>query len=206
MSDKVVASAEDLAAALAAGGVVRLMAGIYPALFLEASVTIQGEPGAVIDAGGRGSAVHVAADDLTVVLRGLTITGGHAEKGGGVRIDGASDVSLIDCGIQKNKPSQGGARGLGASGGRVRIERCTFGPGEDLVLTGLAEVQIVNGTVEAGVAVRDRAQVVLEGGVVGGVVHVRGTPSRKPRVTLRGVTLGSGVENDEDHPGEIIGG
>src|SRR5688500_15579052 len=50
-------------------GVICLEAGVYPGgLFLEKSVEIRGTAGSVIDAGGKGAAVRVAADDVVAIL------------------------------------------------------------------------------------------------------------------------------------------
>jgi hypothetical protein len=206
VDERVLGPGDDLAEAVRSGGSIRLKPGTYRGgLFVEKSVEISGE-NAVIDAGGRGPAVHVTADDAEVVLRGLVLTGGHAEKGGGVRIDGSSDVVLLGCEIRGNRGSQGGPPGLGATDGRVRIERCTFGEGQHVQLGGVVTAHVIESAIDGDLRARERAQVVVEGGLIGGVVHVRGTSTRAPRVTLRSVSIGGGVENDEELPGEITGG
>lgn len=65
------------AAALAearAGDTVRVAAGVYPGeLVVEVGVVLIGEPGAVLDGGGRGTVVTLAADSIE--LSGFTIRG-----------------------------------------------------------------------------------------------------------------------------------
>ncbi len=63
------------------GSTLRLRAGRYPGpLVIDRPMTVVGEPGAVLDGGGRGSVLLVAAPDVTV--RDLAVTGGgHLPQG-----------------------------------------------------------------------------------------------------------------------------
>lgn len=90
-------------AELASGDVLTLAAGVHhgPIRVEVPRVILQGEPGAVIDAGGEGSVVTISAAD--VVLRGLTI------RGSGTRLD------KMDSGIFVDK-----------AGHRARVEDNTF--------------------------------------------------------------------------------
>ena len=68
------------------GDTILLKAGVYRGpVMIDKPVTLKGVPGAIIDAGGAGSAVHVTAPDVTVI--GLTIRGSgsdHERKDAGV--------------------------------------------------------------------------------------------------------------------------
>jgi nitrous oxidase accessory protein len=84
------APAEALAAA-APHDTVRVAAGIYAgALTLERPVVLVGEPGAVLDGGGKGTAVTIASD--SVVVRGFTIR----DSGRSLDHDDAA-VKLVRC-------------------------------------------------------------------------------------------------------------
>lgn len=202
-----VAPGDDLAARVAEGGELRLQAGTHVArLMIERSVTLIGEPGAVLDAGGRGCVVHVSGDDAAVVLRGLTLANGRGELGAGLRVDGWSDVRVEDCAFEGNLAREGGGNGLGVARGSVSVERTRFADGQGLLLTQLAEIVLVDTTIEADVRLREKAQVTIRGGRIAGEVSVRGTTTRAPRLVLDGVTLAVPVLNDPELPGEIVGG
>ena len=77
-----------------AGAVVRLAPGVYPGQFtIERTLTLEGAPGAILDGGGAGRVLSVAAPDVTV--RGLT-----------VRNSGTS-LAETDAGIYLDKPARG---------------------------------------------------------------------------------------------------
>ena len=85
-------------AAAAPGDTVRLAAGIYHGpVTVDRPLVLEGEPGAVVDGGGRGRVLSIAAPDVT--LRGLT-----------VRNSGAS-LAEMDAGVFVEK-----------TGHRARIE------------------------------------------------------------------------------------
>lgn len=73
------------------GDTVRVAAGVHAGgLVIDRPLVLLGEPGAVLDGGGRGTAVLVTADSVT--LRGLTIRGG-----GGSLTDDEAAVKLVRC-------------------------------------------------------------------------------------------------------------
>lgn len=79
----------DLAAAIAAapeGGTIHVPAGRYAPVVIARSVSLHGDGDAVIDGGGHGKVVTVAAPDVTV--RGLVVTGsgGQVEDGAGIAV------------------------------------------------------------------------------------------------------------------------
>lgn len=199
-----VEAGEDVAAAVAAGGHVVLGPGVHRGgLFIEASVLIEAEPGAVLDAGGRGAGIFVPADDLEVVVRGLHITGGRAELGAGVKLTGWSRLTLEGCVIEGNRPAQGGAGGIGQSAGELLVRGGRLAAGNGALLTGAGAAEFDGVEVDGEVAVREGARLTLRGGRVG-ELHLRGTTTRRPKVVSQGCAV-STLHNDEAHPGEVSG-
>ena len=81
-------------ASAAPGAVLRLAPGVYPGpVTIDRTLTLEGVPGAILDGGGRGRVLSVAAPDVTV--RGLT-----------VRNSGQS-LAETDAGIYLDKPAAG---------------------------------------------------------------------------------------------------
>lgn len=80
------------------GDTVVLVPGLYHGpIVIERPVTLEGEPGAVVDGGGQGNVITVAAPD--VVIRGLTIrnSGISLEKmNSGIFVGKAGDRALIE--------------------------------------------------------------------------------------------------------------
>jgi nitrous oxidase accessory protein len=74
-AERTVTAADDLHEAVAAaapGDTLHLAPGVHPGnLRIDRPLTLSGAPGAVLDAGGHGDVIRVAAPDVT--LRGLTI-------------------------------------------------------------------------------------------------------------------------------------
>ncbi len=85
-------------AAAAPGDVLRLAPGVYRGpVRIERPVTVEGGADAVIDGGGEGSVVVIAAPDVT--LRGLTVrnSGASLEKqDAGVFVDKAGDRARVE--------------------------------------------------------------------------------------------------------------
>ena len=76
------------------GAVLRLAPGVYPGpVVIDRTLTLEGEPGAILDGGGKGRVLSVTAPDVTV--RGLT-----------VRNSGTS-LAETDAGIFLDKPAAG---------------------------------------------------------------------------------------------------
>jgi CSLREA domain-containing protein len=69
-------------------------------LDITANVTIEGH-GSTIDAGGTDRVVHVLAGGA-LGLHGLTITGGSAMLGGGVRVDAGASAQIADSTVAGN--------------------------------------------------------------------------------------------------------
>ncbi|MCI4677416.1 nitrous oxide reductase family maturation protein NosD [Rhodoblastus acidophilus] len=90
----------EVVARAAPGDVLHLASGAHPGAVVIATprLTLEGEPGAIVDGQGKGSAVTIRAPGVT--LRGLTITGSGLslfDKDSGVFIDrGADHATVID--------------------------------------------------------------------------------------------------------------
>ncbi len=98
---RIAVSPGGLTAALAsagAGDTVHLRPGTYAGpIVIERSLTLSGDPGSVIDGGGAGRVVVVAAPDVTV--RGLTIVNSGARlatEDAGIYVTGAGARAHID--------------------------------------------------------------------------------------------------------------
>lgn len=193
---------DDLAGQLAAGGVLVLAAGVHVGpLWIERSVTLRGEPGAVLDAQFHGSVVRVEADDLEVRLEGLTLRGGVAEVGGGVLLNGYSSLILDDCTIEGNAAPKNGGGGIYAARGTLTVSGCRFQHnsgrcGGDVLLTGVVEAVFEGSQLDGDLAVREGAKLVLRDCDVGGVLDLRGTSTRAPAVELDGAQVLGGVRNE----------
>lgn len=131
--DPILRPGDDLRAALASapeGGCLCLAPGTWAApIRVERSVTLRaadpdGAP-VVLDAGGRGSVVESDAEDATILLEGLVLTGGSAaEAGGALRLGGHSFVTLRGCTLAGNRGGSYGGGAVFAADGLVRLERC----------------------------------------------------------------------------------
>lgn len=200
-----VAAGESASKAVQPGAVVCLAPGVHPgALFIGEPGTyeIRGEPGAIVDAGGKGAALRVSTDDATVHVVGVEFRGGHAELGGGARVDGYATVVLEDCAFAGSRGAQGGVAGLGVSAGTVTARRVRFA--EDVLFTGTGEVTLDDCDVTGELRAREGAQVIVHGGVVG-ALDVRGTTTRAPSVRFDGAQLLGAVHNDDAYPGDVTG-
>lgn len=94
------AQAQDLAALVGAakpGGILRLPEGVHAGgVIIDKPLTLVGAPGAVIDGGGRGRVLTLAAPDITV--RGLTIrNSGDSlnEEDSGIYVTEAADRAVV---------------------------------------------------------------------------------------------------------------
>lgn len=98
---RVTPGGEGLQAELAragAGGTVVLAPGVYHGpLVVRKTVTLRGEPGAIVDGGGKGNVITVAAPD--VVIRGLTVRNSGTSLAGmnaGIFVGKEGDRALIE--------------------------------------------------------------------------------------------------------------
>ena len=92
-------SAVEALARAAPGDTLRLAAGAFPGdlVVRTPKITIEGEPGAIVQGSGQGSAITIAAPGVTV--RNLTIRGSGLtliDKNSGVFVDRRGDRALIE--------------------------------------------------------------------------------------------------------------
>lgn len=115
-----------------------VLSGGLPILTTPAEIIGPGRDALTLDAGGSaGSSRRVVHLDggSSVLIRGLTLRGGHAAGGAGVLVQGGSELVLMDSRIMGNVAPQGGGAGLLALGGSVvRLENTLVE--ENLVQTG----------------------------------------------------------------------
>lgn len=215
MSDNTVrvAAGSPIAPHLTAGAVVCLGPGLHAeSLNLEESVTLRGEPGAVLDAGRRGPVVSIGVDGVVVRLETLTLRNGAGEAGGGIRLSGWSEVILDRCVIEDNEASLAG----GGAGGGIYLHRGSLSlldtdfrgnrarSGADLYVTGAARAEARGGRFGGDIVVSEGAELTLVGSHVVGTVAARGTTTRAPSVTLRGTRIDGGVVNDPNLPANVV--
>ncbi len=110
-----------------AGATVRVPAGAWPVqLVIDKAVTLVGEPGAVLDGGGRGPVVRIAAPRANVRLEKLTLRNGNAEAGGAVAFQEAKKLELVDCTFERNAAPAYGGGGAFLAGESAELHRCRF--------------------------------------------------------------------------------
>ncbi len=80
------------------GAVLRLTPGVYPGpVVIDRTLTLEGEPGAILDGGGKGRVLSVVAPDVTV--RGLMVRNSGtslAETDAGIFLDKPASGTLIE--------------------------------------------------------------------------------------------------------------
>jgi nitrous oxidase accessory protein NosD len=194
------------------GATVVLSPGVHVgSLTIECSVTLCGEPGAILDAERAGPVLRIDQDGLNVVVAGLTLRGGAGEAGAGVLLTGWSEVTLNDVVLEDNQAtlSEGGVGG-GAYlfRGLLTAEDCTFrnnraGLGNDLAVSGAARCVVRGGFFAGDVVCREGAELTITGAHVSGQLQLRGTTTRAPQVALRGARIDGGVQNDLNLPATV---
>lgn len=198
-----IAPGDNLAAALTEGAVICLAPGEHQGpVEIAHSLTVIGEPGAIISGGGRGPAVRILTHKIQVTLQGLTLTDGYAEAGSGLFLDGFAEVLLDDCTIEGNRQGSGPGTGLYVGLGHLTVRGTTFGENDDVVITQIGKATFERSTIQGDMQVTDGAEVQIRGGSIAGTLTVRGTTSRAPTVVLAGVKTGD-IANDEQLPGDL---
>lgn len=200
----------DLAAAVRdakPGDTVKVPAGRYTVnLELTRPITLLAMGQAVLDGVHSGSVVRITGDGL-VRLSGFTIVGGNAPEAGGAicLIDGALELSA--CTLRFNKAPMYGGGGLYVRDGKAKISRCRFEAntgrqGGAILVDGAAEVRLEDSTViqnaaveGGGIKVKEGAKLEVLGctvadnkvvgdGATGGALHLGGTTTRSPTVSV----------------------
>ncbi len=161
-------------------------------LFVERSVTLRGEPGAILDAGGRGSVIHVATDGTTVQIEQVTLTRGHSELGGGLRVDADSRVVLVGVTFENNRADAGEA--LGLVRGEVRLHDCTVTG--SVHVGGFAMLYTEASKLSGQTTLVDSAEMQVTDGTLADSVRLVGRPRQQPVLHIAGAR----VTTIEQHP------
>jgi hypothetical protein len=198
-----IAPGEAIGPHLTDGAVICLEAGVHSGgLTLGANLVIRGEPGAILDGQGRNPVVQILAHEKQITLKGLTLRGGYGESGGGLYLDGFSQVTVDDCSFEDNKSMEGGGPGLVVTGGLLTLNNSNFSPSDNLIFDTLAQVSMNDCRIDGDLRIADGAKVKANGSTVAGVLTLRGTTSRSPTVELSNCTIGT-IDNSIDLPATI---
>lgn len=195
-----VAAGEDVASQLSPGATVCLGAGVHRVnLDLTHGVTLRGEPGTVLDGGGRGPVVRVGVHGQTIRLEHLEIRGGAHEFGSGLLVEGYSDVLLTGCTVSENQRGPSGGHGIGVHRGNVVVQG---GSVTDEAVVTTAATATFEGAVLQSLIAREGASVTVTGGSVA-TLALFGTSTRQPTVTVRGAQVGR-TDNGSAYPGTVV--
>lgn len=207
-----------------AGARICLAAGEYVGgLQLTRSVTLVGEGAdkTVIKAAANQSVLRVDDDGLAIRLEGLTLRGGKAEAGGGLRASGRGKIQIADCRFTDNVAGMIGGGGIYASAGLLSLERCAFDhnsgrQGGALFLDAVVHADLSRCSFEANESEAGASLRVTEGVEVSikistfrahrgpSALMVSGTRSRVPHVTLDHCTIDDGsLVNGPEIPGDV---
>jgi hypothetical protein len=191
------------------GAAVTVPAGTWQVnLVIDKPVSLVAMGKVVLDGGGRGAVVRIAAPGGTVRLAGFLIAGGESiEGGGGVGVH-AGEVELLECTFRYNKaPVNGGGALLVTGQSRVTASRCRFEgntgrQGGAILVDELGSLTLADSTVVqnaavlgGGLKVREGAAAEVTGctfadnkvvgdGAAGSAVHLAGSSTRAPRATF----------------------
>lgn len=187
----------------AAGSTVVVPAGNHRVqLLIDRPLTLQGEPGAVLEGEGRHGLIEVRGD-IAVTLQGLTFRGGMAEAGGAIRATCRS-LQVIDCTFERNGAPMYGGGAVFADVEKAEFIRCRFfgntgRQGAALLLDGASDATVrdslfaENAGVQGGaVKLREGAHLRLLGCTLadnkalgdharGSALHAGSTTTRAPR-------------------------
>lgn len=218
--------------AAAPGAELLIPAGVHrETVVITRPLVLRGAPGAILDGGGEGPVVAIAAPPGPAVrLIGLTVRNGSAQAGGGISIQ-KGVVELDQCVVTANRATGFGGGGLYSQCQRLTVTRCRFEEnrgrqGGAVFLDGAVQATITdslfarNGGFWGGaLRLREAATLTLERstvadnvvvgeGAAGTQLHLSGTLTRHPRLTLHNCILSGGGEllfNSPEHPGTVEG-
>ncbi|HEX5037175.1 MAG TPA: choice-of-anchor Q domain-containing protein [bacterium] len=141
-------------------------------LQIDKSITLQGngEANTTLDAAGgpfRVLSINPAADDKAVVISGVTVTGGNvAGSGGGIDLNEAGTLTLLDSTITANTASDsGGGVHVAADGGYLIMDGCTVS-----VNTSSGGVDLGGG----GIAVENGSAIIRNSSIDGNFANTKG--------------------------------
>lgn len=215
------------------GDTLKVPAGRYPVnLELTKSITLLAMGQVVLDGLHAGSVVRVTARDALVRLSGLTLVGGNAPEAGGAVCALEGTVELSDCVVRFNKAPLYGGGGLFVRDAKVKATRCRFEAntgrqGGAILVDGVGELRLEDSTVIQNAAVQGGGLKVKEGaraelvgctladnkvvgeGATGGALHLSGTTTRAPSVSLQACIVSERAEsapcvfNSARHPAAL---
>jgi hypothetical protein len=225
----------DIQAAVAeasSGAIVRVPAGVHKgSLVIRKSVTLLGEPGAVLDGDKQGIVVRVEAPGAIVRLTNLTLTHGHGKAGGAIDF-AEGRLEIVDCVLVENDAHSFGGGAIYAAGDslwivRTRLERNIGRQGGAILLDGVVEADLAscliaqNAAVQGGgLRLREGARAHLMGCTVadnrvkgpdsgGSCLYLSGSTTRRPRAELVSCIIADADEgkaalwNQSPNPAEL---
>lgn len=214
----------DAVSRAATGARLCLQPGEHAAGFaIDRSLTLVGVAGAdktTLRAAPHTAVLRVDDDGLAVRLEGLTLTGGEADAGGGLRIQGRGKVQVVDCQLTGNRAVRVGGGGLYASAGLLELTRTRIdhnqgvqGGGvwlDQTVRAELSRVTVEDNQAELGGGLRITEGVQADCKLLSmrrngaEAVRVSGTRSRKPKVVIDHAQVDDGqLVQGPEIPGDI---
>lgn len=208
------------------GAVLCLQPGTYPfRTGLQRSITLRGlgSPGEVVlDGGGRGSMMWIAAKAKRVVLEGLTVQNGVAISSGGGISGGSDDLTLREVVLRGHRARKGPGAALALRYGRATLERCRIEDndgrsGAAIYLSGSAKVTLRDTLITRNtgtrsiVLVHEWAELHLERSTIAGnkaeaAIELRATTVQIPTVTIADSIVAAGataLTNGPRLPGKL---
>lgn len=216
------------------GSTLNVPAGRYAGPFvIDKPLTLIAMGQVVLDGEHRESVLRVQTQGA-VRLSGLTIVGGNAPEAGGGLAFFAGELELSDCVFRFNKAPLHGGGGLYLAGGKASVSRCRFEAntgrqGAGVLVDEDATVQLEDCAIlqnaavwGGGVLAKEGARVELVGctladnkvvgeGAEGSALHVAGSTTRRPTVTVRQSIISERAEvpaklifNSTKLPGELV--
>jgi hypothetical protein len=185
------------------GAIICLEPGVHVGGFdIQHSVEIRGEPGTILDGQSQSPVVQITSHQKQITLRGLTLQGGYAPSGGGVFLHAYSELTIDDCTFEENSALEGGAKGLYATRGTLKLHQTRFASAQTVVLDGLVQASLEKTSIADDLRISDGAKVHAKGTEVSGVLSMSGTSSRNPTVDLSECTIGK-IENNAITPATL---
>ena len=185
------------------GAIICLEPGLHNGGFdINNSVEIRGEPGTILDGQSQSPVVQILSHQKQITLTGLTLKGGYGPSGGGIFLHAYSELTIDNCIFEENSALEGGAKGLYATRGTLKLNQTRFAKSQSVVLDGLVEASIEKTIFEDDLRISDGAKVQANTTEVAGVLAMSGTSSRNPTVELVKCTIGK-IENNPTTPATL---
>ena len=154
------------------------------------SVEIRGEPGTILDGQSQSPVVQILSHQKQITLTGLTLKGGYGPSGGGIFLHAYSELTIDNCIFEENSALEGGAKGLYATRGTLKLNQTRFAKSQSVVLDGLVEASIEKTIFEDDLRISDGAKVQANTTEVAGVLAIlpsnwSNARSEKSKITPR---------------------